>query len=67
MYETYGPEYDHVITVFGVAPATIWTLVEADVGLYVLSGLHRVNRIGYFITEVAVDPGVEIEVALDSV
>lgn len=67
MYETYGAEYDHLIAVADVAPATIWTLVDGEEDLHILSGLHRVNRVGYFITEVAVDSGVEIEVDFDSV
>lgn len=34
-------------------PGTIWTLLECDGSQFVVSGMHRVNRQGYFITEVA--------------
>jgi hypothetical protein len=29
----------------------LWTIIDADGSLYALSGSHRVNRIGYLITE----------------
>jgi hypothetical protein len=32
----------------------VWTLIEADGVLYAESGLHFVNRLGYFVTETPV-------------
>jgi hypothetical protein len=29
----------------------IWTLLEGEDGMVIISGYHRVNRLGYFITE----------------
>ena len=49
MFKTYGPELD---AVRAADPACIWTLVDgSDDDLYVLSGCHLVDRLGYFITE----------------
>ena len=31
----------------------LWTIVDCDGALYALSGLHRVNRVGYLLTEEA--------------
>ena len=49
LFETFGPEFQIVRT---TDLARVWTLIEADDDtLYILSGLHTVNRLGYFITE----------------
>lgn len=50
MFETYGEEVDFVRS---QDSGKIWTLVDGDDDqLYVTSGYHLVNRIGYFVTEV---------------
>ena len=47
MFETYGNE----LTMLHAQPDNhIWTIIEGDNGLYLASGYHSVNRIGYFIT-----------------
>lgn len=63
MFETFGPELDHIRD----TPADrIWTLVEGDNDtLYVLSGFHFVNRLGYFIAAHPRQPHVLIEVPVD--
>ena len=48
MFETYGNEYDYVAA---QPQQNVWTWVDGDTGSFILSGLHIVNRIGYFITE----------------
>ena len=49
MFETYGPEVEHVKK----QPANlVWTLVDCDGRLYLCSGWHFVNRINYFIASV---------------
>lgn len=55
MFETYGNEYDYVAA---QPQQNVWTWVDGDTGSFILSGLHIVNRIGYFITENAweIDP-----------
>ncbi|MCC7336549.1 MAG: hypothetical protein IT422_15775 [Pirellulaceae bacterium] len=62
MFETYGEEFDFVTE---QDPAHVWTWVEGDNGQYLVSGMHFVNRIGYFICDVAVPDGLTIEVKLD--
>jgi hypothetical protein len=60
LFETYGDELDFVRR---QDPRTIWTLVDGDDGdLYLVSGYHLVNRIGYLISTVPVPPEVAIEV-----
>ncbi|MBC45180.1 MAG: hypothetical protein CMO08_05185 [Thalassospira sp.] len=48
MFETYGAEVEHVRR---QDRACIWTLVQAEDELIILSGWHFVNRLGYFVTE----------------
>jgi len=48
MFETYGAEQEHVRR---QDSACIWTLVQAEDELIILSGWHFVNRLGYFVTE----------------
>lgn len=48
MFETYGKEVEYIASLAGTN--TVWTYVEGEDGLYFISGMHFVNRIGYFIT-----------------
>lgn len=49
MYETYGEELEFVKK---QNPNNIWTLIESDNGkLYIVYGLHLINRFGYIITK----------------
>ena len=50
MFETYGEELAFVCAQHD---RTIWTLLDCDGEMRIAEGLHYVNRIGYFITEVA--------------
>jgi len=52
MFETYGPELEFVQQQH---PNCVWTYIEEDGELYVVSGFHVVDRIGYFVTEVALN------------
>ena len=63
MFETFGPELAHVRD----TPADrVWTLVEGDGNtLYVLSGVHFVNRLGYFIAAHPRQPNAVIDVPVD--
>lgn len=51
LYETYGDEVEYVRTYGVTFPNRIWTLVEEDGEMAILSGYHHVNRLGYFITQ----------------
>jgi len=64
MFETYDAELDFVRL---QEPARIWTLLSGDEGDVVASGFHFVNRLGYFITEVAVPSDVNIHVTMEEV
>jgi hypothetical protein len=60
LFETYGEELDFVRR---QDPATVWTLVDGDDGdLYLLSGYHFVNRIGYLLSTETVPEGTDIQV-----
>jgi hypothetical protein len=60
LFETCGDELDFVRR---QDPRTIWTLLDGDDGdLYLASGYHLVNRIGYLISTMPVPEGVIIEV-----
>lgn len=59
LFDTTGPELDFIQQ---SNPLTVWTVVDGEDGdLYVISGCHFVNRIGYLVSATAVDAGVQIE------
>jgi hypothetical protein len=63
MFETFGPELD-AITAADLA--CVWTIVDGeDESLWLLSGRHLVNRLGYFITERPWQGTEAVEIALD--
>ena len=64
LFETYG---DELTFVQQAEPERVWTLLSGDEGDVICSGYCRVNRLGYFITEVPVPPNVHIQVVLESV
>ena len=51
-YETYGPELDYVSS---QPNNLVWTEVDGDEGIYLISGMHYVNRIQYFVCAVPWD------------
>lgn len=64
LYETSGEEFAYVR---GVNPAAVWTVIDGDDGnLWIVSGLHYVDRVGYIVTEVTREnENDSIEVRLD--
>jgi hypothetical protein len=63
MFETYGEEYDHVVA---QPDEHIWTIIDGEDGnTWVSSGMQRVNRIGYLISEQPVPASEFIEAMLD--
>lgn len=48
LYETYGEDVEYVLSIARENIKKVWTLDDSD-GIY--AGYHRVNRMGYFITE----------------
>lgn len=49
LWETHGAEFNFVRNQH---ENNVWTLVEEDGLMTILSGFHHVNRVGYFVTEV---------------
>lgn len=62
LFETYGEE---LAFVRAQSAARVWTLIEADGVLYAESGLHFVNRLGYFVAEKPVPDGEALSFCLD--
>jgi hypothetical protein len=52
LFETYGEELEFIQKCNELNPEYIWTLSEEDGTMWVGSGYHYVNRIGYFHTQV---------------
>jgi hypothetical protein len=48
LFGTYGEEYAFVLE---QEKNKIWTIVDGDNGIYIIPGLHFLNRINYIITE----------------
>lgn len=60
LFETYG---DELVFVRQQDPATVWTLIDGEDGdLYVVSGYHFVNRVGYLVSKTPVPDDLFIEV-----
>jgi hypothetical protein len=59
MFETFGEE---LVFVRAQQPENIWTLLDCDGKLIVANGYHRVNRLGYYVTEVACPQNLQIDV-----
>lgn len=51
MLETYGNDMQQVLAINKVSPMRVWTMVDGDDGMYLIQGLHYVNRIYYVITK----------------
>jgi hypothetical protein len=62
LFAVTGPEYRHVRE---QDLLTVWTLIEADGQLFIESGLHFVNRLGYLVTRIPVEPNAAYSVPLD--
>ena len=64
MFETYGAEFEEVVKVANTEPRRVWTYVSGDAET-ITDGLHFVNRMGYFITEVPFEGEGFLEISLD--
>ena len=62
LFETYGDEFAFVRR---YDPRQVWTLVDGDDGdLYLISGLHFVNRVGYLLSRNAIPENTTFQVHL---
>ena len=65
LFETYGKELDFVRR---QDPRTVWTVLDGDDGdIYVVSGYHFVNRIGYLVSTVPIpsDQFIQVRIPMD--
>ena len=61
-FETYG---DELAFVLAQPDNTIWTEMDGDQGVSIVSGYHLVNRIQYYITKKPWTEDTEIPVSID--
>ena len=61
-FETYG---DELAFVLAQPDNTIWTEMDGDEGVSIVSGYHLVNRIQYYVTEKPWDDFIEVPVSID--
>lgn len=64
LFETYGEEFDYVRQ---QEPKFVWTLLSGEFGDHIANGMHFVNRLGYFLTEIPHDPKWQLEIPLEFV
>jgi hypothetical protein len=53
MFETYG---DDIKFLEKQDPNTIWTLIDEEENMHIVSGIRFVNRLGYYVTKHARNP-----------
>lgn len=63
LFETSGAEHKYIVD---ADQLRVWTLLDNDGVLTVSNGYHRVNRMGYFVTEVPYMDGQLIDVKVDT-
>lgn len=62
LFETHGDEFAFVRR---HDPSKVWTLIDGDDGdMYLISGLHFVNRVGYLVSTIPVPEDATIQVHL---
>jgi hypothetical protein len=64
-FETYLEEEKFVKETAQETPRKVWTILDCDGSLYIVSGYHFVNRLNYLITEEEFEEDVDIEIKLD--
>lgn len=50
MFETFGEELEYVREFQKENPNKVWTIVDSEGELYLIAGLHFVNRMGYILS-----------------
>jgi hypothetical protein len=65
MFETYGEELDYV-RMKAERGNNVWTIIEGDDDtMFIVNGVHLVNRIGYLITREEWTEETEVEIEFD--
>lgn len=57
MFETHGDQKDYVAS---EVEERIWTLISVDDELWIVSGWHFVNRMGYFVTKESFKSDIQV-------
>ena len=61
MFETYGDELEYVLEQ-QKRYQDVWTLIEEDGKRYIVYGMKKVNRLGYFVTHhLPLNPGIVVD------
>jgi hypothetical protein len=55
LFEDYDKDLEILNAHLASDPDTVWTLLGCDGGESIISGMWRVNRVGYYITEIPCD------------
>jgi hypothetical protein len=63
LFETFGDELEFV---HRQDLRSVWTLIDTDDVMCVISGYHLVNRVGYLLSSLPVPAGITIVVPLQS-
>lgn len=62
LFESFGDELNFVNQ---QDPQTVWTLIDGDNGdMYLISGLHFINRVGYLLSTSPVPKNTTVQVHL---
>lgn len=61
LFETYGPELEFVRQ---QVDRSVWTLVDAEGALLLVSGFRTVDRVGYVVSTVLLPEGVSAQVRM---
>lgn len=65
MFETFGEEFDYV-RMKAQKGNNVWTILEGDDdSMFIVNGVHFVNRIGYLITREEWEGETEVEIEVD--
>ena len=62
MFETFGEELKYVKEFAKKNPDKVWTILDSDGKMFYSTGVHLVNRLGYFITEEDAVGDIEVEI-----
>lgn len=63
LYETFGPELDHIRQ---QPDQHVWTILDGDEGVWIGSGYSFVNRIGYIVTALPWPANKHISVEMEN-
>ena len=63
LYETCGAELEHIKL---QSKSFVWTIIEGEESLMIVSGIYLVNRLGYLITAEPWQDDIHVEIQLET-